>query len=283
MSKPRLLLVNAFQLSPNAGYGLRPATGSREVLVMDYENVARHLEDVEWDAHPGALATHGDHPVEMREEFLIVAANRIRVVREACESGKYDAIVLLGGGDPGYLESLEIGRRFGVAVTSCAHAQMHMATLLGQYFGIIDISETHNAQMANLVVQYRFTEHCSGIRNIDFPLPRPANAGRPKISDEKAKALRGEPCAMLDAAFAAAEAAIEEDGAETLILGCSAAFWMRPFLEERLRQAGWDVPVLEGFACAIEMAKLLLRMRLTASGLAFPMDPPRRSRRRKRV
>ena len=58
---------------------------------------------------------------------------------------------------------------------------------------------------------------------------------------------------------------------------------MRPFLEERLHAAGWDVPVLEGFACAIEMAKLLLRMQLTASGLAYPMDPPRRSRRRKRV
>ena len=283
MSKPRLLLVNAFQLTPQSGYGLRPPTGPRETMVMDYESVARHLEDVEWDAHPGALATHGDHPVETREEFLIVAANRIRLVREACESGRHDAIVLLGGGDPGYLESVEIGRRFGVAVTSCAHAQMHMATLLGQYFGIIDVSETHNAQMANLVVQYRFTEHCTGIRNIDFPLPRPVHAGRPRISKKQTKALTDEPSAMLDAAFAAAEAAILEDGAETLILGCSAAFWMRPFLEARLHAAGWDVPVLEGYACAIEMAKLLLRMRQTASGLAFPKDPPARSRPRRRV
>jgi hypothetical protein len=31
------------------------------------------------------------------------------------------------------------------------------------------------------------------------------------------------------------------------------------------------------------MAKLLLRLRLTASGIAYPMDPPRRSRRRKPV
>ena len=283
MTKPRLLLVNAFQLSAGSGYTLRPPSGDREALVMDYDNVARHLVDADWDAHPGAPASHGDHPVETREEFLIVGANRIRVVREACESGKWDAIVLLGGGDPGFTESVEIGRRFGVPVTSCAHAQMHLATMLGHRFGIVDISETHNVQMARLVIEYRFTEHCAGIRNIDFPLPRPANKGRPSITDERAKALRGEPSAMLDAAVAAAEASIEEDGAESIILGCSAAYWMRPLLQERLSASGWDVPVLEGYSCAIEMAKLLLRMKLMASGLAYPMDPPKRSRRRKIV
>lgn len=283
MTKPRLLLVNAFQLSPGSGYTLRPSSGDRETLVMDYENVAPFLADVDWDAHPGAPASHGDHPVETREEFLIVGANRIRVVREACEKGGWDAIVLLGGGDPGFTESVEIGRRFGIPVTSCAHAQMHLATMLGHRFGIVDISETHNVQMARLVIEYRFTEHCSGIRNIDFPLPRPANKGRPSISEERAKALRGEASAMLEAAVAAAEAAIEEDGAESIILGCSAAYWIRPFLQERLTEAGWDVPVLEGYSSAIEMAKLMLRMKLIASGLAYPMDPPKRSRRRKLV
>ncbi|MCX7371313.1 MAG: aspartate/glutamate racemase family protein [Alphaproteobacteria bacterium] len=279
MRKPRLLLVNAFQLSAGSGYTLRPATGDREALVMDYANVAPHLADLDWDAHPGALATHGDHPVETREEFLIVGVNRIRVVREACESGRWDAIALLGGGDPGFVESVEIGRRFGVAVTSCAHAQMHLATMLGHRFGIVDISEVHNVRMAELVTQYRFEEHCTGIRNIDFPLPRPANDGRPSIGEERAKAQRGEASAMLDAAVAAAEVAIVEDGAESIILGCSAAYWMRPLLAARLHDAGWDAPVLEGFSCAIEMAKLLCGMRQLASGIAFPSDPPRRSRR----
>ena len=282
MSKPRLLLINAFCL-PEGTYALRPAQGPRESLVMDYANVAHLLAETDWDVHPGAMATHGDWAVETREEFLIVGANRLPLVRAACESGKYDAIVLLGGGDPGFPESREIARRHGIPVTSCAHAQMHIATMVGHRFGVIDISESHNVQMANLVVQYRFTEHCTGIRNIDFPLPRPANAGRPSIADEKAKALRGEPSAMLDAAFVACEAAIEEDGAESLILGCSAAFWMQPLLQQRLEAAGWDVPVLEGYRCAIEMAKLLIALKLDASGLAFPKDPPRRSRRRKLV
>jgi hypothetical protein len=41
------------------------------------------------------------------------------------------------------------------------------------------------------------------------------------------------------------------------------------------------VPVLEGYGCAIEMAKLLVNMRLSVSGLAFPSDHPRKWRRRK--
>jgi allantoin racemase len=278
----RLLMINAFRLSPG-NYSLRPASGTREQLIMDYENVAHLLTDVEWDVNAGALTTHGDWAVEALEEFLAVGANRLPLVREACESGKYDAIVLFGGGDPGFQESREIARGYGIPVTSCAHAQMHVAGMVGNRFGIIDISEKHNAQMAKLVVEYRFTERCTGIRNIDFPLPRPQNANRPSIASERARALAGEHSAMLEAAFEAAEAAIQEDGAEVLMLGCSAAYWMQPFLRKRLDEAGWDIPVLEGYRCAIEQAKLLARLGLDASGMMIPRDPPARSRKRKLI
>jgi len=53
--------------------------------------------------HPGPLATYGDWPVETREEFALVAAGRLAIVREASESAKYNAIVLLGGGEPGFM------------------------------------------------------------------------------------------------------------------------------------------------------------------------------------
>ncbi len=67
------------------------------------------------------------------------------------------------------------------------------------------------------------------------------------------------------------------------MLGCSAAYWMQPFLQKRLVEAGWDIPVLEGYRCAIEQAKLLARLGLDASGLMLPRDPPARSRRRRPV
>lgn len=279
----RFLLISAFSLPDNAGYRMRAFSGRKQDMLLNHEMLAPLLAGVEWDVHPGAPATHGQWPVETREEFAITGVNRLKVVREACEAGRYDAIVLLGGGDPGYVEAREIGHRHGIAVTACAHAQMHAAGMLGHRFSIIDISENHNLRMADLVVQYRMTDRCASIRNLEFPLPRPAHAGRVSVQDESERYRRDKASDMLDLAVAESIAAIEEDGAESIILGCSAAYWLQPVLRQRLAEVGWDVPVLEGYRCAVAQAKMLVDLGVDASGVAFPKDPPRRTRRRKLI
>ena len=103
------------------------------------------------------------------------------------------------------------------------------------------------------------------------------------MQDESERFAREGGAAMLDSAMNEAVAAIEDDGAETLILGCSAAYWLQRPLQTRLRELGWDVPVLEGYRCAIAQAKLLVDLGVDASGLAYPLDPPKRVRRRKFV
>ena len=138
-------------------------------------------------------------------------------------------------------------------------------------------------RMHDLVVQYRFEDRCASIRNINFPLPRPPYAEQFQLQDQRDKGLRGERSEMLEAAIAQSLVAIEEDGAEVLMLGCSAAFWMRPFIERRLRELGWDAPVLEGYSSAIEHLKLLVNLNLDASALAFPVDHPKMWRRSKWV
>jgi allantoin racemase len=282
MASPcRLLLLQAFSLPPTSKYTLRPMSGPKETLLMNYADVAPLLEGVSWDLHPGNPAPHGDWPVETREEFCLLSASRLPLVREACESGKYDAIVMLGGGDPGFPEAREIARKYGIPVTSNAHAQMHLAATLGNKFSLVDISETHNMHMHSLVVQYRFTERCASIRNINFPLPRPPYQDQGSVLDEREKAKRGEKSSMLESAVAESVAAIEEDGAEVIMLGCSAMFWLRPFLQKRLAELGWEVPVLEGYGSAIAQAKMLVDLGLSASGLAFPGATTRRWRRRK--
>lgn len=279
--KFRFLLVNAFSLPEGARYRMRPNTGPKEQSLMNHASVAPLLADVAWDLHPGVPATHGDWPVETREEFMLVGANRLPAVREACESGRYNAIVLLGGGDPGYPEAREIGRRHGIPVTSCGHAQMLVAAMLGQRFAIVDISEAHNMQMAHLVRQYGFAGSCASIRNINTPLPRPPYDQAVSVQEEERRAARGNGSVMLDDAVTAAVAAIEEDGAEVIIIGCSAAYWMQPLMQAQLAALGWEAPVLEGYRCAIEQAKMMVNLGVDASGLAFPGNHPRQWRRKK--
>jgi allantoin racemase len=63
--------------------------------------------------------------------------------------------------------------------------------------------------------------------------------------------------------------------------GCSATFWLYPFLQKRLSELGWEIPVLKGYSCAIELAKLIVGLQLAASGLAFPSDHPKKWQRKK--
>jgi allantoin racemase len=277
----RFFLVNAFSLPKDSPYLHRPVEGPKEIRLMNYDNVKHLLADVEWDLHPGAVATYGDWPVENREEFCLAAAARLPIVREACESGKYNAIVLLGGGEPGFPESREIARKFNIPVTACAFSQMHIASMLGNRFSVIDLSELHNMYYYDLVVQDRFADRCASIRNINFPLPRPGLGEERSLRQEKAKALRGEKSEMVEAAVEEAVAAIEEDGAEVITFGCSATFWLQPFVQHRLRALGWEIPVLEGYSCAIELAKLMVNLKIDASGLKFPTDLPKKWRRKK--
>ena len=285
--KFRFLLIQPFHLPKDSKcQGLPPTLISgedvpKEQRLMNYENVKHLLEDVEWDYDPGPLAPYGDWPVENREEFCLVAAARLPIVRKACESGKYNAIVLLGGGEPGFIEAREIARQYKIPVTANAFSQMHIASMLGNKFSIIDFAESHNMFYYDLVVRHRFTERCASIRNINYYHARPGHEDESTIADEREKALRGETSEAVDRAVKEAIAAIEEDGAEVITFGCSDVFWLQTFLQKRLNELGWEVPVLEGYSCAIVLAKLFVDLGINASGLAFPSDRPKRWRRKK--
>ncbi len=282
--KYRFLFIQPFQLSTGSRYADKyhtAALAKEQRLRMNYINIRHLLEDVEWDFHGGPTAPYGDWAVETREEFCSVAAARLPIVREACESGKYNAIVLLGGGEPGFLESREIARKYGIPVTSCAFSQMHIASMLGNKFSIIDFTEVHNMFYYDLVVRHRFADRCASIRNINYYHARPGYENGSTIDEEREKALRGEPSEAVERAVTEAVAAIEEDGAEVITFGCSDAFWLQTFLKKRLNEMGWEVPVLEGYSCAIVLAKLFVDLGVDASGLNFPSERPKQWRRKK--
>jgi Asp/Glu/hydantoin racemase len=153
--------------------------------------------------------------------------------------------------------------------------------MLGNKFSVIDLAESHNMFYYNLVVQHRFTERCASIRNINYPLPRPGHSEGPFILNERDRALAGEPSEAVERAVKEAVCAIEEDGAEVITFGCSATFWLQPFVQKRLNEMGWEIPVLEGYSCAIVLAKAFVDLKVDASGLTFPSDHPKQWRRKK--
>jgi Asp/Glu/hydantoin racemase len=280
-AKYRFALIRSFSLPAGSSHPTAKQ-GSKQDRLPNYEDVAPVLDGVEWDLIPGPAARYGDWAVENREEFLLVGADRLAIVKQACESGKYNAIVLLGGGEPGAPACREIAHRYGIPVSSAAFAQMHVASMLGRRFSVLDLAESHSMHWYDLVIQYEFTGRCASIRSINFPHARPPYEDEHRdIHEEKRKALRGEKSEAVEAAVAEAVAAVEDDGADVIMFSCSGLYWLRPFVQQRLDEIGWDVPVIEGYSTSIALAKTMVDLGVDVSGLVYPRDRPRQWRRKR--
>ena len=284
ISKYKFILIPPFHLPDEdqftvPGYSI-PKDKPKEERLLNNDFVLKHLEDVDWELHPGAKPPYGNWSVETREEFAHAATARMGCVREACETGKYNAAILLGGGEPGFLESREIGREFGVVVTANAFSQMYLATMLGDSFSIIDIEGVHNVFYRDLIRTHQLQHRCRSIRSIGYSLPRPGDTDPDTLTVQCEAVSKGDQNIVVERAVDQAEAAIVEDGAEVITLGCSMTFFLQPHIEKGLRDRGWDVPVLEGYTASIELAKLMVNLGVNASGITYMGARPARTRRK---
>jgi Asp/Glu/hydantoin racemase len=282
ISKYKFILIPPFHLPDEdqftvPGYSI-PKDKPKEERLLNNDFVLKHLEDVDWELHPGAKPPYGNWSVETREEFAHAATARMGCVREACETGEYNAAILLGGGEPGFLESREIGREFGVVVTANAFSQMYLATMLGDSFSIIDIEGVHNVFYRDLIRTHQLQHRCRSIRSIGYSLPRPGDTDPDTLTVQCEAVAKGDQNIVVERAIDQAEAAIVEDGAEVITLGCSMTFFLQPHIEKGLRDRGWDVPVLEGYTASIELAKLMVNLGVNASGITYMGARPARTR-----
>lgn len=279
-SNYRFILIPPFRLPDRDQFTVpaysEPVDAAKELRLLNRDFVLPHLHDVEWELHPGAEPPYGNWSVETREEFAYAATARMKLVREACESGRYNGVILLGGGEPGFMESREIGREHGVVVTANAFSQMYLATMLGDGFSIIDIEGVHNVYYRDLVRTHQLQSRCRSIRNIGYSLPRPGDTDADTLTAQCLAAAQGKHSTAVERAVDQAEAAIVEDGAEVITLGCSMAFFLQPHIRDGLRARGWDVPVLEGYTAAIELAKLMVNLNVNASGITYMGPRPQR-------
>ena len=67
--------------------------------------------------------------------------------------------------------------------------------------------------------------------------------------------------------------AVEEDGAEALIFGCTGLMGCAGAVREGLLKRGIDVPVIDPIPTAVSIAAALCRVGLSQSRLTFPTPP----------
>jgi allantoin racemase len=215
------------------------------------------LNGVEWDLAPGIPGP----VVENREELAQVVPGVLKQVREACESGRYDAIIVMGGLEPGLYAAKEIGARFGIPVVGCTSSEVAFAYILGHRYTIIDTLECMAINIRQNMMSYGMNEKCASVRSIESLCK---NLGKNETPE------------AFDAFIRECVEAIEKDGADVVVIGCNSLLWVQARAQERLKEMGYDVPILHPYKCAIEMAKALVNMKVSQSGWAFPPTIPKK-------
>jgi allantoin racemase len=196
-------------------------------------------------------------PASIESEFEIVLAAPDTVARaiEAEREGA-DAVIIDCMGDPALRAAREAVR---IPVVGPAQASMHVAALLGQRFGVINTSTRVRAMFENSAALAGLGSKLVSIRSVEIPVLELEQ----DLSDTQRR-LVGQ-----------ALAAVENDGAEVIIFGCTGLLGCADAVRDGLKSRGYDVPVIDPIPNAVAVAAGLVRTRLTHSLLTYP-TPPRK-------
>lgn len=169
----------------------------------------------------------GPRSIEGFADETIAAYHTLETV--ARTQGQYDGYVIACFGDPGLYACREISN---VPVVGIAEAAMHTACLVAHRWSIVTVIPRVEPFIAEAVHRAGLWEKCASIRCT------PLSVLEIEQDIERTKRL------ILDYA----RLAIDEDGAEAILLGCAG---LGPI--DKVMQEALGVPVLDGVACAVTM------------------------------
>ncbi len=184
----------------------------------------------------------------VRSHFEFAAASVQTVATLKAHAPGHDAAIIGCFGDPG----LKAARHeLSIPVVGIAEAAMLTAHLLGGYYSIVSFGR-HNAMgITDLARHYGLHTRLASVR----------------IADISYGTILTDPDQAITACQTAGQQALEQDGADLLILGGGPVTGLAPQLAETL-----GVPVLDGVACATKLAESLVACGYTTShrGLYHP-------------
>lgn len=195
-----------------------------------------------------ANITQGPRSIESEYEEAM-AVPGIVALAQAAEKDGCNAVISDCFGDPGVRASREV---VDIPVIGPAEASFLLAASLGHRFSVVTVLKSVIPMIDHLVQAAGVHSRLASIRTIDIPV-----LGLSDIEAMKAGLYRE----ML--------AAIEEDGAHVLVLGCTGMMGVAEDLQARLSKAGMEVPVVSPTAAAMRLAETMVRLGLKQSRLTY--------------
>ncbi|MCJ8142299.1 aspartate/glutamate racemase family protein [Ancylobacter sp. A5.8] len=181
-----------------------------------------------------ATAPRGFPYISTKAEAQISGAIALEVLAE-CHR-EVDAAIIAAFGDPGLFAAREL---FDIPVVGMSEAAMLTACMLGQRFAIVTFAEALGSWYRDCVAMHGMAERCAGIRFSDQPFSTLAT-----VQEEKEERL-----------VALALQAVEEDGAEVVILSGAPLAGLAPKVADRI-----PVPVIDPIAAAVKQVETLVAL-----------------------
>jgi allantoin racemase len=260
--------VKIIDIPPYRGINFTPEKGHYAVSeIVENMRQRSQLEGVEIDIDdgPDELTT----TKKRDEEFLAIGTvGFLERVRAASESGKYDAIVTSGSLEPGFFAGRMISN---IPIAFCLHSAVHMASLVGERFSIIEQTDTMAQIIRHYVQLYGLSHKLVSIRTMSLPSIVAMGYIRDYPKDERL--TLPDIMKYLDDAVAQCKVAIEKDRVDTLILGCPPLQCFEDEIRKRLDEAGYgEIQLISELPAAVEMAKAMVNMKLIQAPRAYPSD-----------
>ena len=177
---------------------------------------------------------HGPVSMESAYDEARAAPYILEHVASAKEEG-FDAVVVDCAADPAARASKEIG---DLPVISAGEAGFYTAMLLASKFSIVTILQSTVHEIEDRIAVYGIKSRVASVLSADVPV---LSLDDTAYAEEKI--------------YAAAKKAIDEHGAQAIVLGCTGMMEMCESLEKRL-----GVPVIEPYSAAIQQAASLVRL-----------------------
>ena len=197
-------------------------------------------------ASPGTIVkavnpASGPRSIESVYDELLSSPGTLQTVIENLD--EYDAFVMACFSDhPVVYAAREITDK---PVMGIAEAAMHMACMLGYKFSIVTTNKEWEPLLWEGVKHYGLAEHCASVRSTGMAVLELEEA-----SPERTYQLIRDN----------AQLALEQDGAEVIVLGCAGMTGLDKSLEKDL-----GVPVIDGVVAALKLTEGMLGYGLRTS------------------
>ncbi|MDN7246170.1 aspartate/glutamate racemase family protein [Planococcus shenhongbingii] len=212
-------------------------------VLKSYAAPGTHVDIVDIEEGPASIES-------LYEEYLSIP-NTVSCMHEMEKQG-YDAAILGCYGDPGLDAIREVTEK--MVVVGPGEAGVMAAAMSGYRFSIITVTNSMVNPLYHLVEKAGVGKKLASVRAIEVPVL--------ELAEEKENTVRK--------LVAEGRKAIEEDRADTLILGCMSMGFLN-VAEEMSNELG--VTVINPGRIALKMAEALAGAEVTHSKRAYPSPP----------